>query len=340
MKNLFKKNNLTKKINRFLTIFFILIFFPLSYSYAALSCSITTTAGCAGTVMLRLSGVTNAQAEIPSMSTPIYDNNVVCCTGVAGLGNSCAATNNVVIARLSGTTGTNAHVEKNDQTNTNYNTIKACLSSSFLGDVITLGYQSSNCTGYDTTLFSMEKTPTNSQVGAPSDYTNKVCAKVFSQSITFNLSNNSAGFGSLSPVGLRYATSDGLGSSTEVGAYTLGVSTNAPYGYIVMMQGDTLKHGALTITPIGGTNTTPSPGSKAFGLRAVASGGIGTVSYPYDGTGFAYDATGTSFTTLAGASSGNGVNTDYSIRSVATIDTLLDPGIFSTNLTYIVTANF
>jgi hypothetical protein len=72
----------------------------------------------------------------------------------------------------------------------------------------------------------------------------------------------------------------------------------------------------------------------------VASGGSGTVVAPYNGSGFAYDASANSFTTIAQAASGDGNTTVYSIRSVATIDSLLDPGTYSTNLIYTVTANF
>lgn len=343
-----KKRNII--LNKYLLyiIFIVFILFPISYIYASLSCSVTTAAACSsGVQILRISDTTtsvthgyNAHAEIPTLTNSNYDNYVVCCTGVGGLGNSCSASNNQTIVRLSGSSGTNAHVEQRTQTNSNYNSQKICLSSSYAGDDITIGYQSSNCTGYDTTLFSMSTTPTNAMVGIPSAYNNKVCAKVLSQSITFNISSTTAGFGSLNPSGVRYATPDGLGSSTEAEAYYLGVSTNAPYGYIVMMQGNTLASGAKTITPIGSTPVTPSAGSKAFGIRAVATGGIGSVASPYNATGFAYDATGTTFTTLATASTGDGNNTNYSVRSVATIDSLLDPGSYSTNLTYIVTANF
>jgi hypothetical protein len=306
-------------------------------SSGALSCSITTSAACTGTVLLRMSGMTNAHAELPSQSTAVYNGNVVCCTGVTGLGNSCAASNHEVIARLSGVT--NAHIEKNDQSGVNY-TQNACLSSSLAGDDIKIGYQSSNCDGYDTTLFSMEKSPTNSMIGIPTAYNNKVCAKISSQSISFNLSANSVGFGNLTSSGLRYATSDGSGSSSETESYHIDVSTNAPYGYGVYLRGDSLKNGSIIIDPIGGTNTIPTPGSNLFGLRAVATGGSGTVATPYDGSGFAYDATSSTNSTLAQASSGDGSTTTYSIRTVATIDSLLDPGNYSTNLTYIVTANF
>ena len=333
------KNKLKKNI--FFGIIFTTAFiFPVSYIYATLTCTTGTTATCVyPTIVFRMSGSSNAHAELPNQSTTAYNNNIVCCTGVTGLGNSCSG-NYAVIARLSGTTGTNSHVELNSQTNTNYNTKKACLSSSYAGDQITIGYQASNCNGYDTTLFSMEKSPTNSMVGLPATYNNKVCAKIFSQSISFNISATSAGFGNLTPAGLRYATSDGIGSSTETESYNFTVNTNAPSGYIVSLEGNSLKNGAVVITPIGGTNTTPTAGTRQFGIRAVASGGIGAVVSPYYGAGFAYDATGTTFTTVAQATSGNGVTTTYSVRSVATIDSLLDPGTYSTALTYVVTASF
>jgi len=311
---------------------------PISYIYASLSCSITTSAGCgSGTVILRMSGSTNAHAELPSQSTANYDNNVVCCTGVMGLSNSCSETNKVTIARLSGVT--NAHTERNTEANANY-TQNACLSSIYTGDEITLAYQALNCNSYDTTLFSMEKTPTNSMVGGPSAYNNKVCAKIISQSISFNLNHNSVGFGNLIPTAIRYATNDGLGSSSEVESYNISVNTNAPAGYGVYVSGDSPKKGSTIITPIGGVNTVPSAGNNAFGIRAVATGGNGGVVNPYDGAGFAYDANSTTPTTIATAPTGNGVTTNYSIRTVATIDSFLEAGSYSTNLTYFVTANF
>ena len=282
-----------------------------------------------------MSGSTNAHAELPTQSTAVYNDNVVCCSGVTGLSNSCSESNKATIVKLSGVT--NAHVEQNTQTNYLQN---ACLSSTYAGDEITIGYKLSDCTGYDTTLFSMSNTPTNSQVGGPSAYNNKVCAKVFSQSITFNISNTSVGFGTLSPTGLRYATSDGSGSASEVESYNLSVSTNASSGYIIMLEGGSPAFNSNIIDPIGGSNIIPDPGTNAFGIRAIASGGTGLVATPYNGSGFAYDASNGTFDTLAQATSGDGNTTTYSIRSVATIDSLLDPGVYSTNLTYIVTANF
>jgi hypothetical protein len=321
----------------YLMLFSVIAFLPVSFVYAALSCSVTTSVLCEDIVLLRMSGSTDAHAELPSQSTPAYDDNVVCCSGLTGLSNSCAASNKVIFARLSGVT--NAHIEKNTENNANYSQ-NACLASTYAGDQLTVGYQSTNCNGYDTTLFSMSNTPTNSMVGNTSAYTNKVCAKVVTQSISFSISHNSVGFGYLTSAGLRYATSDGLGSGTETEAYAISINTNAPSGYTLFVQGGTLSNGLSTIDAIGGTNLTPDVGTKAFGMRAVASGGVGEVVEPYDGAGFAYDATSSTASNVAEAVSGNGVTTDYSIRTVATIDSLLNYGDYSTNLTYIVVPNY
>ncbi len=303
--------------------------------YATLSCSITTAGACTDTVLLRMSSSTSAHAELPGQSTAVYDDNVVCCSGVTGLGSSCSG-NYKVLARLSGVT--NAHAERNTESGVNY-TENACVSSIF-GDIITVGYQASNCTGYNTTAFSMGSYPTNSKVGIPSAYNNKVCVNIFSQAISFSISTNTVGFGNLSTSALRYATGDELGSSSEVESYNIGVSTNAPYGYSLSVSGDTLTNGITVITPIGGTNTTPTIGTKSFGIRAVASGGSGTVVSPYAASGFAYDATGSTFSKIAEASTGDNSTTTYSIRTVSTIDSLTTPGNYATNLTYVVTATF
>jgi hypothetical protein len=313
-----------------------IVLLSASYTYAAISCSITTSAGCANTVMLRMSSGNNAHAELPSQSTSNYNNNVVCCSGVAGLSNSCSETNKATIVKLSGVT--NAHVERNTENNYAQN---ACLASTYAGDQITIGYQTTNCTGYDTTLFSMSTTSTNATVGDTSAYSNKVCAKVVSQSISFNISNHTAGFGYLTSAAPRYATADGLGSNSDTAeSYMVSASTNATSGYTIFVSGNTLSNGISTIDAIGGTNIPPPTGTNAFGMRAVATYGVGAVVSPYDGTGFAYDATSTTMSTVAEAASGNGVTTEYSIRTVATIDSILNYGNYSTSLTYIIVPNF
>ena len=139
-----------------------------------LTCSVTTAAACAalpGIQIYRMSGATNAHAELGTRTTAAYDNNVVCCSGVAGLGNSCSGT---YATALNLTAAGNSHAS---QSATAPYTTPACISVTS-GSVLT-GYVTSptTCTGagYDTTLGSMFAT-INSHVGTTTAYTNKVCA--------------------------------------------------------------------------------------------------------------------------------------------------------------------
>lgn len=160
------------------------------------------------------------------------------------------------------------------------------------------------------------------------------------QTLSFSISDNSIGFGTLSSSGPRYCTGDTNGSSSEVEAHTISVSTNAASGYTLYVRGPTLTSGGNTITAIGGSNTASSAGSEQFGLRMTATGGSGAVASPYDGSGFAYDATGSTMSPVASAASGDGVITTYSARYIANISAATESGNYGTNLTYIVTANF
>lgn len=119
---------------------------------------------------MRLSGATNAHAELPNQSNVNYNNNLVCCSGVTGLSNSCSGTYGVV-ARLAG--ATNAHIEQNNQSNPYY-TSNACISVASGGSV-SVGYRDNDCSGFDTTVASMTGT-TNAHSGNASAYTKKICA--------------------------------------------------------------------------------------------------------------------------------------------------------------------
>ena len=152
---------------------------------------ITTAAACTGTVIYRMSGASNAHAELASQATAAYDSNVVCCSGVTGLGNACSGTFATAL-KLSGVT--NAHSEQNSQANYANN---ACIQAPS-GGTVSIGYQATNCTGFDTTLGSMTGT-TNAHTGDGTAYTTKICgtAAVGSQSLTFSISDNTIGFGTL-----------------------------------------------------------------------------------------------------------------------------------------------
>lgn len=143
-----------KKYFLFLGVFGLIVAFVFGFLiirsvYAALTCSVTTVCNSPNVVIFRMSNTTNAHAELPSQSN--YSQ-LVCCSGVTGLGNSCSGTY-AVAAKLSGTT--NAHVQQNTYANYANN---ACISVPSGGSV-SIGYQANNCTGYDTTLASSRQPP-------------------------------------------------------------------------------------------------------------------------------------------------------------------------------------
>ncbi len=304
---------------------------PFQALAGTLSCSVTTSCP-TGTVLYRLYDPNGNHAEMPSQSLYTY---MVCCTGVAGLGNSCATGVNAVVVKLSSTT--NAHIEQNSQSN--YSGNDACLSVD-AGGSVSVGYQATNCSGYDTTIGSMTAV-TNSHVGDGAAYAVKICATALPpQTLTFNVSDNTIGFGTLSAIVPRYATGDAQGSGAEVEAHTLAISTSAANGYTLTIRGTTLADGGNVITPIGGTNTAPIPGSEQFGLRLVATGGSGTVTSLYGASGFAFNATDSTTIQVATENPGDEVTTTYSARYLANITNTTQPGSYAATLTYIVTGSF
>lgn len=294
--------------------------------FAALSC--TVAASCSDTTLFKISSTTNGHAELASESN--YTN-YVCCSGVVGLGNACSGTYDTAL-KLSATT--NAHVEKKSESNYANN---ACISVT--SGTVSVGYQASNCTGYDTTVASISG-DTNAHVGDGSAYTTKVCATATAAALSFSVSANTIGFGALSSSSARYATGDSLGSATETEAHTISAATSAPNGYIITVQGDTLSNGSDTVTAIGGVNSGSSVGTEQFGLRMTASGGSGAVSSPYSGSGFAYAADATTSSQVASAASGDGVTTTYSARYLGNISATTNPGSYNANLTYVITVNY
>jgi hypothetical protein len=153
-------------------------------AFAALSCSVSTTCNSPNVVVLRMYATSNSHSELPSQGN--YSQ-LVCCGGVTGLANSCTNTFGVVL-RLSG--DTNAHVEENTQSTATYNGHNACLSVP--SGNVTIAYQNSNCNGFDTTVASISKTPTNAHIGDSNAYARKVCATA---SATSNNNNNNNGGG-------------------------------------------------------------------------------------------------------------------------------------------------
>lgn len=149
----------------------VFVAFPQNAYAGTLTASVTDATTCTsggGTVLLRMSGATNAHAELPGQANANYSNNVICGNGVTGLGNSCSGTF-ATILKLSGLS--NAHIEQNSQANYANN---ACISVS--SGSVSVGY-ATDCAvaGYDTTLGSISGT-TNAHVGNSTAYTTKICA--------------------------------------------------------------------------------------------------------------------------------------------------------------------
>lgn len=174
---------------------------------------------------------------------------------------------------------------------------------------------------------------TNSQVA--------VTATV-SQTLSFSISSNSIGFGTLSTSASTYANSAGTGTGTETAAHTIAASTNGGSGYTIALSGDTLKSGANSITALGASPTALATGTSQFGIRSTSSGGTGTVSSPYNGSSGNYGFGTTpplsniTFATASGATA----TTTYSNFYAANISALTPAGSYTTTLTYVATANF
>lgn len=157
------------------------------------------------------------------------------------------------------------------------------------------------------------------------------------QALSFAISDNTIGFGTLGSGAARYANGAGTGSASETEAHTLTASTNASSGYIITVNGNTLTSGANTIDAIGGTNTASSAGTEQFGIRATATGGSGTVTAPYAAAGFAFTAG--SPTQIASAT-GSSATTTYSMRYLANISGATEAGSYTATHTYVATTTF
>jgi hypothetical protein len=265
----------------------VIVLYPFSYIYAALSCSVTTAAACTGSsvVLLRMSGSTNAHAELPSQSNANYASNVVCCTA-SGIGNSCSG-NFQRIGRLSAVT--NAHVQ---QTSVNTYGSSACLSDTAANDTITVGYQNTNCTGYDTTLFSMTATD-NATVGDGSAYTIKACATVIPQTISFDIDSATTNTDTNPPyiiaLGTLTTAQASNSDNSAINSIWADIATNAVGGIAVSVIS---SKGALKSTSIS-TDTIPSAtgtmvaGTANYGVCigsvTQSSGATLTKASPFNG---------------------------------------------------------
>jgi hypothetical protein len=172
-----------------------------------------------------------------------------------------------------------------------------------------------------------------------------VVSAVVPQSLSFSISSNSINFGDLNSASAKYASStNSTGSTVDTTAHTLTVSTNAPSGYTITLQGQTLtsqQNIANTINAIGASPTTSATGTEQFGIYATKVGGVnGTIATPYaTASSFGFTSTATTSATFASGSSSTGPEV-YSLHYLANIAALTEAGTYSANLVYVGTANF
>jgi len=177
---------------------------------------------------------------------------------------------------------------------------------------------------------------------ATPDFVPEITTEEIAQSLTFSISDNSVGFGTLSSSSARYATGDGLGASSESGdTHTISASTNGTGGYVISVNGSTLTCagcGGATITAIGSSATVSSVGSEQFGLRIIVNSGTGSALSPYNTLDWALDTA--AFPDSISSGNSDGVTSEFGIRYIGNITNTTEAGNYAATLTYTATATF
>lgn len=159
--------------------------------------------------------------------------------------------------------------------------------------------------------------------------------------ISFSLSQNAVGFGTLTTSNGRWATNGG-GSATPATSLTATAGTNGTSGYSIYVQGSTLTSGANTIAALG-SSTASSPGTAQFGINvSVNSTGTGTptATAPYStGSQYAYTATASTQTQIASNNAPDS-NSVFNISYLANISAGTPAGSYAATHTYTATGNF
>ena len=158
--------------------------------------------------------------------------------------------------------------------------------------------------------------------------------------------SNATYFGTLTSANVKFASSSVAmaGDTASTSAHVLTLSTNAPTGYTITLQGDTLRNQNATgtfITPIGQTATGGIVGTNQFGIYTSASGGTGAnVNTTYNTTNkYGYNASSTVADTLAFGNVPT-TTTTFSIQYMVNILATQAAGSYSTSITYVGTSNF
>ncbi len=262
------------------------IFFQKPVFAGTLSCTVRTSSCNPGEVkVMGMYATSNSHAELASQTN--YSN-FVCCGGVTGLTNSCSGTFATVAKLYS---STNSHVEQNSQS---LYPNSVCLSVPSGGSV-SIGYQASNCTGFDTTIASMSGV-TNAHVGDSAAFSTKICGTasgnpgVLSIDIVdgtgstvpsplFTLSSTSTAFNNQTATGTLGSASQKIRVTNSTANTNWAVSIAATSGPTAVWTTGSFTYdyndpatngGKLTINPSVGTST-PQAGCNNNGITLGAS---------------------------------------------------------------------
>lgn len=194
---------------------------------------------------------------------------------------------------------------------------------------------------YDVDITSELGTVDDSGSGSISIIANEqvTVAATVDPSITFTVTDNSVGFGTLSATAARYATGDLVGSDSDTAAHTMTVATNAPTGWAITYNGATLTSGANTIdvaTITGDADGAPT--TEQFAINASTSGDS-TIAAGYERASNNWKFVAGTTSTLASEIVATTTET-ISVGMLANIAATTQAGSYTTTLTYIASANF
>ncbi len=163
------------------------------------------------------------------------------------------------------------------------------------------------------------------------------------QSLTFSISDNTIGFGSLVTANARFANGAATGADgpTSASAHTLAVATNAPTGYNITYNGGTLDAGTpdIGVATITGDED-GTPGTEQFAIGFTTSGNATIVSaYNQVTPNFNYSFVADVTTQIVSETVATATET-ISAFYLANITGTTEAGSYTSTITYVATANF
>lgn len=189
-------------------------------------------------------------------------------------------------------------------------------------------------------------TPLDSGTVALSTATQIQVALTVSEALTFCAGTSITGQNCGTITGSTVNLGNGSTNATASGTSVLAASTNATSGYSITVNGSTLTSGGNTITALA-AGTASTIGTKQFGINlvsnstpavgtAVSGTGTGTAATNYNASNTFRFGTGETIATVGVPTNANA----YTVSYIANVDGVTPPGGYTSNLTYIATANY